>query len=65
MLCLPSLLNIMVPCLMEVPRFAKNNAKIFKINTVVTFMTTLIKIKKTILSSTKDHNFSLSNLLAR
>ena len=61
--CLPSLLYIMFLCLMEVHIFAKNNTYIFKISAYVNFMNTYIyreiKIKTLVLSSTKDHNFSL------
>ena len=38
--CLPSLLNIMFLCLVEVPISAKDNTKIFKVSTDVNFVTT-------------------------
>ena len=37
--CLPSLLNIMFLCLVEVPISTKNNTKIFKVSTDVNFAT--------------------------
>ena len=58
MYCLSSLLNIVFPCLVEVPVFAKNNTKIFKISTNINLMTTYMKIKILVTSCTKDNDFS-------
>ena len=59
MYCLPSVLNIMFLCLVEVPINAGNNTKIFKISADVKYMTTLIQNKTLVLSSAKDHKISL------
>ena len=61
--CIPSLLNIMFPCLVEEPISAKNNTKIFKVSLCLKFLITWIKIKTLVLSSTNDHHFSLSKLV--
>ena len=61
--CLPSLLNIMFPCLMEVPITDKMFTEVFKISTDVNFMTTYIKIEMLILSSTTDLTVSLIKII--